>query len=97
MPTVQTEPPVSNQPEAGLRKTLDGKKREETVLPDSIEATSFWSKIWSEEVGHNEIVSWLEDVELAFSTTEVQEDINITVEDNRTEVSKMANWQQALI
>ena len=36
-------------------KTLDGKERGETVLPDSIEATSFWSKIWSEEVGHNQL------------------------------------------
>ena len=38
-------------------KTLDGKERGEMVLPDSTEATSFWSKIWSEEVGHNERAS----------------------------------------
>ena len=76
-------------------KTLDGKERGETVLPNPTKATSFWSKIWSEEVGHNEGASWLEDVEVEFSTTEVQEDISITVEDIRNGVSKMANWKAA--
>ena len=38
-------------------KTLDGKERGETVLPDPTEATSFWSKIWSEEIGHNKRAS----------------------------------------
>ena len=45
-------------------KTLDRKERGQTVLPDPTEATSFWSNIWSEEVGHNERASWLEDVEV---------------------------------
>ena len=76
-------------------KTLDGKERGETVLPDPTEATSFCSTIWLEEVGHNEKASWLEDVEVEFSTTEVQEDISITVEDIRNGVSKMANWKAA--
>ena len=76
-------------------KTLDGKERRETVLPDPTEATSFWSKMWWEEVGHNEKASWLEDVEVEFSTTEVKEDISITVEDIRNGVSKMANWKTA--
>ena len=58
------------------------------MLPDPTEATSFWSKIWSEEVGHNEGASWLEDVEVELSTTEVQEDISITVENIRNGVSK---------
>ena len=35
-------------------KTLDGKERGATVLHDPTEATSFWSEIWSEKVGHNE-------------------------------------------
>ena len=74
-------------------KTLDGKERGETVLPDPTEATSFWSKIWSEEISHNERASWLEDVEVEFSTTEVQEDISITVEDIRNGLCKMANWK----
>ena len=76
--------------------TLDGKERGETVLPDPTEATSFWSKIWSEEVvGHNEKASWLEDLEVEFSITEVQEDISITVEDIRNGVSKITNWKAA--
>ena len=37
----------------------------------------------------------LKDVEVEFSTTKVQEDISITVEDIRTRVSKMANWKAA--
>ena len=65
------------------------------MLPDPTEATSFWSKIRSEEVGHNERASWLEDVEVEFSITEGQEDISITVEDIRNGVSKMANWKAA--
>ena len=76
-------------------ETLDGKKPGETVLPDPTETTSFWSNIWSEEVGYNENASWLEDIEVAFSTTEVQEDINITMEDIRTGVGQMANWKAA--
>ena len=46
------------------------------MLHDPTEATSFWSKIWSEEVGRNERASWLE-----VATTEMQEGISITVED----------------
>ncbi|XP_037776982.1 uncharacterized protein LOC119573954 [Penaeus monodon] len=52
-------------------------------------------KIWSEEVIHNEQASWLEQVDQEFSAIEVQEDINITMEDIRTGVSKMANWKAA--
>ena len=63
--------------------------------PDPIEATSFWRKIWLEEVSHNERASWLEEAGQEFSTIEVQEDINITIEDIRTGVSKMANWKAA--
>ena len=76
-------------------EALDGKKREGAEQPDPIEATTFWRKIWSEEVSHNERASWLEEVEQEFSTIEVQEDINITIEDIRTGVSKMANWKAA--
>ena len=52
-------------------ETLHGKKPGETVLPDPTEATFFWSKIWSEEVGHIERASWLENVEVGFSRTEL--------------------------
>lgn len=73
-------------------ETLDEKKQGETALPDLAEATSFWKKIWSEEVSHSEKASWLEDVKLEISTTEEQADINITAGDIRSGVSKMANW-----
>ncbi|XP_047501186.1 uncharacterized protein LOC125047119 [Penaeus chinensis] len=76
-------------------ETLDGKKREGKEQPDPIEATTFWRKIWSEEVINNEQATWLEQVEQEFSSIEVQEDINITMEDIRTGVSKMANWKAA--
>ena len=76
-------------------EALDGKKREGAEQPDPIEATTFLRKIWSEEVSHNERASWLEEVEQEFSAIEVQEDINITTEDIRTGVSKMANWKAA--
>ena len=65
------------------------------MLHDKAEATSFWSKVWSEEVGHNERASWLKDVEVEFSSTEVQEDISITVEDITNGESKMAHWKTA--
>ena len=76
-------------------ETLDGKKREGAEQPDPNEATTFWRKIWSEEVSHNERASWLDEVEQEFSTIKVKEDINITVEDIRIGVSKMANWKAA--
>lgn len=76
-------------------ETLDGKNRGGKEQLDPIEATTFWRKIWSEEVIHNEQASWLEQVEQEFSAIEVQEDINITMEDIRTGVSKMANWKAA--
>ena len=72
-------------------ETLGGKKREETEQPDPAEATTFWRNVWSEEVGYNEKASWLEEVEKEFSKTEVQEDINITLEDVRAGVSRMVN------
>ena len=65
------------------------------MLSNPTEAASFWRKIWSGEVGHNERTSWLEDVEVDFRTTEEQEDIIITAEDIRNGVSKMANWNAA--
>ena len=76
-------------------ETLDGKKPGETVLPDPTEATSFWSRIWSEEVGHDESASWLKDIGGEFSKTEIQGDININTEDIRTGVNRMANWKAA--
>ena len=76
-------------------KTLHGKERREAVLPDPTEATSFWSKTWSEEVGHNEGASCLEEVDVELSATEVQGDISITVEDIRNGMSRMANWRAA--
>ena len=76
-------------------EALDGKKREGAEQSDPIEATIFWRKIWSEEVSHNERASWLEEVEQEFSTIDVQEDINITIEDIRPGMSKMANWKAA--
>ena len=76
-------------------EALNGKKREGAEQPDPIEATTFWRKMWSEEASHNERESWLEEVEQEFSTTEVQEEISITIEDIRTGVSKMANWKAA--
>ena len=62
-------------------ETLDGKKRKGKEQPDPTAATTFWGKIWLEEVSHNEQASWLEQVEQEFNSVEVQEDINITMED----------------
>ena len=78
-----------------FHETLDGKKSEEIGLPDPTEVATFWRKIWSEGVSHNEQASWLEDVEQEFSLIEVQEDINITVEGIRTVLSNIANWKAA--
>ena len=77
-------------------ETLDGKKREGAEQPDSTEATTFWRKIWSEEVSQNERTSWLEEVEQQFSTIKVQEDFNITVEDIRIGVIWQIGRQLAL-
>ena len=43
-------------------ETLDGKKREGAEQPDPNEATTFWRKILSEEVSHNEWTSYLDEV-----------------------------------
>lgn len=48
-----------------------------------------------EEVSHNERASWLEGIEQELSTTEVQEDVYITVEDVRFGMNKIANWKAA--
>ena len=78
-------------------EALDGKKREGAEQPDPIEATTFWRRIWSEEVCHNERASWLEEVEQEFSTTEVQENINITIDDIRTGLRWQIGRQLALV
>ena len=74
-------------------ETLDGNERGETELPETTEATSFWSGIWWEVVSHNDKASWLEDIEHKLSITGTQEHIIITVEDIRNGVTKMANWK----
>ena len=76
-------------------ETLGGKERGEIELPGPTEFTIFWSKIWSEEVSHNEKASWLQDIEQKLSTTETQEDIIITIADIRNAVNRMANWKAA--
>lgn len=64
-------------------------EKEGTEQPDPTEASTFWRKI-SEDVSHIERASWIEEVESEIPTLEVQEDINITIKDIKTGVSKMA-------
>ena len=78
-----------------LIRITDGKEGEETELPGPSETTTFWSKICSEEVSHNGRASWLEEVEQQLSSTEIQENIDITVEDIKTGVKKMASRNAA--
>ena len=83
-------------------QTLDGKERGETVLPDPTEATSFWRKIWSEEVGHNERASWLEtnrpDITLVHKDTQQWTLIDIAVPADqkitRTGEEKVEKYQE---
>ena len=76
-------------------ETLDGKKREGAEQPDPNETTTFWRKIWSAEVSHNERDLGQIGLEQDFSIIKLQEDINITVKEIRIGVSKMANWKVA--
>ena len=64
-------------------------------LLEPAEATTLWSRIWSEEVSYNGKASWLKDIELKLSTTGTQEDIIITMEDMRNGVNTMANYWKA--
>lgn len=57
--------------------------------------TTFWGRIWWEEVSHHEKASWLADIEQEISTTETQEVIIITVGDIINGVKNMANCKAA--
>ena len=57
--------------------------------------TTFWGRIWWEEVSHHEKASWLADIEQEISTTETQKVIIITVGDIINGVKNMANCKAA--
>ena len=72
---------------------LDGVKDGQTGIPDLTASTEFWSNLWSDDVVHNEGVSWLRDVEKELSGKPLQNEMNITELDVRTALEKMQNWE----
>ena len=76
-------------------ETLDESGKREVDAPDQDEITNFWRNIWSQEICHNEHAEWLGDVEHELKSVEKQENIEITLEDIKAGVSKMANWKAA--
>ena len=57
---------------------LDGVKNRQMGMPDSTASTTFWSKIWSDDVIHNEGAFWLGDVEEELSGKPMHNEMNIT-------------------
>ena len=76
-------------------ETLDESGKREVDAPDQDEITNFWRNIWSQEICHNEHAEWLGDVEHELKSVEKQENIEISLEDIKAGVSKMANWKAA--
>ena len=61
--------------------------------PDAQQTSEFWSNIWSIPGNFNEKASWLPKVKERLSEIKKQEDIKISVENEKTAIRKMTNWK----
>ena len=76
-----------------LFEQLEGRERDNTIIPDAEESKTFWRGIWSEEVYHNEKAEWLKEVERKLGTVEKQQNIKITPELIEKQAKKLPNWK----
>ena len=77
-----------------LYQELDGKDRNEILIPDAGEARSFWSLIWENPVEHNTQAEWLKEIKEEMpALNHKQEDIKIEEGKLKEQLKKIPNWK----
>ena len=77
-----------------LYQELDGKDRNEILIPDADEARNFWSSIWENPVEHNTRAEWLKEIkEEMTGLNHKQEDIEIEEGMVKEQLKKIPNWK----
>ena len=74
-----------------LYEELDGKMRQDQVMPDAEESIRFWSGLWDNPVDHDRNAEWITTVEKELECVTQQGNINITKEDVFMHLRKMPN------
>ena len=76
-----------------LFEEIEGKARQEAVVPDAEESKEFWSGIWDVPVEHNKNAEWLKKLEN--HTRDVPKQLNVKLEINslKQKLKKMPNWK----
>ena len=77
-----------------MYEELGGKERSTQVPPDAEEAKEFWSELWDNHAPYKDDTEWLE-VELELENVNIQENVEITKEDNTRQLKKMPNWKES--
>ena len=74
-----------------LYDELDGKMRQEQVIPDPEEAIKLCSQLWANQVDHDRNAEWIIRVEKELECVTQQGNINITKENVSIRLGKMPN------
>ena len=75
----------------GVYQSLEG-GRTETIPPDPIQATEFWSGIWGNAVQHNENAEWIKNID---DKVQARKQVNIMIDENdvKEKVKTIPNWK----
>lgn len=65
------------------------------TAPDKQETRVFWQGIWGKKTTHNNNASWIGRVKQKLESVRRQEDLDISVEDVKSMLSKVPNWKAA--
>ena len=76
-----------------MYEKLNGKMKQEQVMPDAEESIKFWNEFQDNPVDHNRNAEWIMTVEKEFESFTQQGNISITKEDVSIYLRKMPNWK----
>ena len=76
-----------------MYEKLNGKMKQEQVMPDAEESIKFWNEFQDNPVDHNRNAEWIMTVEKEFESFTQQDNISITKEDVSIYLRKIPNWK----
>ena len=82
---------TSKNNQKALHEELDGKMRQEQVIPDAKESIKFWRELWDNPGDHDRNAEWIMTVEKELECVKQQANINITKEDVSIHLRKIPN------
>ena len=74
-----------------MYEKLNGKMKQEQVMPDAEESIKFWNELQDNPVDHNRNAEWIMTVEKELENVTQQGNIKITKEDVSIHLQKMPN------